>query len=63
MDGKDIYRTAKILIDKHGADAPGEAAERAARFLLNGDVEGSAVWQRVMRAVYELRNTTIGTMH
>lgn len=62
MDDLDAYRTAKILIDKHGPDAPGEAAERAARLLLNGDVEGSAAWQRVRRAVYDL-GCTVGKMH
>ncbi len=50
----DIYRTANILIREHGQDAPIQAAMRADAMLEKGDLEGCAVWKRVLRAVEEL---------
>ncbi len=50
----DIYRSANELIEKHGNDAPIEAAMRADELLENGDVEGKAVWIRIVKAVEEL---------
>ncbi len=57
MDPKDIYRTAKIMIDLHGEDAPVKAALKADRCLGNGDLEGVAVWESVIRAIDELSAT------
>ena len=39
----DSYRTASVLIRKHGDDADLVAAERADNFLEAGDIGGSAV--------------------
>jgi hypothetical protein len=39
----DIFRAAKLLVDKHGEDAPIWAAQRADKLLDEGDMEGSAV--------------------
>ena len=50
----DIYRTANILVKQHGEDAPIQAAMRADAMLEKGDLEGCAVWKRVLRAVEEL---------
>ena len=50
----DIYRTAKLLIDRHGDDAVIEAAMRADKMLEAGDVEGQTVWKRVLAAIDEL---------
>ncbi len=50
----DIYRTAKLLVDKHGAEAPIHAATQADDMLDKGDMDGRAVWLRVVRAVEEL---------
>ena len=36
----DIYRTANILVDQHGAEAPIEAAMRADAMLDRGDLDG-----------------------
>ena len=44
----DIWRTAKLLLDRHGADAPIHAAMRADALLAKGDVQGQAVWLRVL---------------
>ena len=39
----DIWRSAKLLVDQHGADAPIRAAQRADKLLAAGDIEGRAV--------------------
>ena len=36
----DIYRSAKLLIDRHGADAVIEAAMMADKMLEAGDLDG-----------------------
>ena len=51
---KDIYRSAKLLIDRHGDDAVIEAAMRADKMLEAGDLDGQAVWKRIMATVDEL---------
>ncbi len=50
-----IYRSANVLVKQHGADAPIEAAMRADAVLEKGDLDGCAVWKRILRAVGELR--------
>jgi hypothetical protein len=50
----DIYRTANELINQHGDDAPIHAAMRADELLDAGDMDGQAVWKRVLAAVDEL---------
>jgi hypothetical protein len=51
----DIYRTASVLIREHGDEADLVAAQRADSFLEAGDMEGSAVWRRVLKAIKEIR--------
>ncbi len=46
----DIYRTAKLLVNNHGAEAPIHAAMNADAMLAKGDMDGRAVWLRVVRA-------------
>ena len=43
----DIYRSANVPVKRRGADAMLEA----------GDLDGYAVWKRILRAVEELRGT------
>ncbi len=50
----DIFRTARMLINEHGEQASIEAAMRADELLAAGDLDGQAVWLRVLRAVKEL---------
>ncbi len=50
----DIYRTAKLFVDKHSTEAPIHAATQADDMLDKGDMDGRAVWLRVVRAVEEL---------
>ena len=53
----DIYRTANVLVKRHGQDAPVEAAMRGADAMLDkGDLDGYAVFKRVVKAVEELRS-------
>ncbi len=54
-DDKDIYRSAKLLIDRHGDDAVIEAAKKADEMLDKGDLDGQATWNRILRAIEELR--------
>ena len=51
----DIYRTANELIKQHGEDAPIHAAMRADKMLEAGDLDGLANWNRILRAIEELR--------
>ena len=51
----DIYRTIQVLIREHGAGAALEAAQRADAMLERGDLEGVAVWKRIVKAVKEMQ--------
>jgi len=50
----DIYRSAHLLIKRYGDDAPIEAAMRADELTEDGNMEGQAVWLRIMKAIAEL---------
>ncbi len=50
----DIFRSANVLVKRHGPDAPIEADMRADELLEAGDLDGVAVWKRILRAVEEL---------
>ena len=50
----DIYRAANLLVKQHGQDAPIHAAMRADAMLDKGDLDGYAVWKRIVKAVEEL---------
>ncbi len=50
----DIYRSANVLVQHHGQDAPIQAAMRADAMLEKGDLDGYAVWKRIVKAVEEL---------
>ena len=50
----DIYRPANELIKQYGEAADIEAAMRADERLAAGDMEGEAVWLRIVKAVEEL---------
>ena len=56
----DIYRSANLLVKQHGEDAPIHAAMRADALLEVGDLDGYAVWKRILRAVDELQGTRPG---
>ena len=50
----DIYRSAKLLIDQHGEDAPIFAAQQADACLERGDLMGKAAWMWVILAIKAL---------
>ncbi len=50
----DIFRSAKLLIDQHGADALIEAALKADELTDAGDWDGQQTWLRIRKAVLEL---------
>ena len=54
IDDPDIFRAAKLLIDKHGDDAAIRAAQRADELADEGDMDGAAVWRRILEAIDEL---------
>ena len=47
----DIYRSANLLIEMHGNEAPIFAAMRADELLDAGDLDGCAVWKQIIRAI------------
>ena len=53
----DIFRTANVLIREHGAGAALEAAQRADAMLERGDMDGCAVWKRIVVAIEEIERT------
>ncbi len=58
--GLDVYRSANLLVKQHGAEAPIHAALNADAMLENGDLDGQAVWLRILKAVDELLETQPG---
>ncbi len=54
VDDIDVYRSAKLLVDQHGDEAPIHAAMRADAMLEKGDVKGAAVGRAILRAANEL---------
>ena len=56
----DIYRSAQVLVKRHGQDVPIQAAMRADAMLDKGDLDGYGVWKRILRAVEELQGTMPG---
>ena len=54
VDDLDIYRSANKLIEQHGEDAPIHAAMWADDLMEAGDMEGEAVWRRIVKAIEEL---------
>ena len=50
----DVYRSANVLVKRHGTDTPIHAAMRADELLEAGDLDGCAVWKGILRAVEKL---------
>ena len=51
----DIYRSAHTLIQQHGDGAAIQAAMEADAMLDKGDLDGAAVWRRIVAAVNEMQ--------
>ena len=56
VDDLDIYRTARLLIEEHGDEAPIHAAMRADELLDAGDIDGAYAWRRIIKAIRNLLN-------
>ena len=54
INDPDLFRAAKLLIDKHGNDAAIRTAQRADGLLNGGDMGGGAVWRQILEAIEEL---------
>ena len=50
----DVYRSANELIKQYGDAANIDAAMRADELMDAGDMEGEAVWLRIVKAIEEL---------
>ena len=50
----DIYRSARVLIDQHGEDAPIRAAQKADAMLESGNLDGKRLWLKILQAVNDL---------
>lgn len=60
----DIYRSATAMIDQHGSAAAIEAAMRADKQSVEGDVDGLRIWLRILLAIDELQGAgTARTLH
>ncbi len=57
-DDIDIFRAAKLLIDKHGDEAPTRAVMKSDAMLEKGDVDGYAVWKRIVDAIKDMQRET-----
>ena len=60
----DIYRAAKLYIDQHGDQAVLQAAMRADALLDTGDMDGAAMWRKIIKAIEVLQATEpVGALH
>ncbi len=53
----DIYRSANVIVKQHGQDAPIHAAMKADATLEAGDLDGYAVFKRILRTIEEIQGT------
>jgi len=55
MDEIDIWRAAKLLIERHGAEAHLQADLRIDELTEDGDEKGAAAWRKIRAAVLVLQ--------
>jgi hypothetical protein len=60
ISDRDIYRTANLLIRKHGERAHIHAAMRVDELKDKGDLGGARTWLRIIKAIDALRSTKRG---
>jgi hypothetical protein len=58
ISDRDIWRTARAVIEQHCERAELHAAQRADALLAEGGVDGSRVWKRVLAAITAIRRPT-----
>ena len=54
----DIFRSAAAFITQHGDEAPIHAAMKADTMLERGDMDGRAVWLRIVDAIRDMQRET-----
>ena len=60
----DIYRSAKLYIDQHGDQAALQTAMQSDALLDVGDLDSTAVWRKIIRAIEVLQaSESSGSMH
>ena len=61
IEDRDIWRTASLLMQRHGHEAALVAARQVDAFLASEDAVECAAWKRILQAVAELaRNPNEG---
>lgn len=62
----DIYRAAKMFVDKYGDDATSEALKKSAELFAKGDDTGGKTWNKIANAVGWMLNEDLyedGAIH
>jgi hypothetical protein len=59
-DQADIFRAAKLMVERHGVVAPEECEAKAEELRRNGDEDGAAIWLLVARAAIQLLDDVRG---
>jgi len=54
----DIWRVAKLMLDRYGDQAEVESAIRMQELALNGDSAGAATWRQIVDSIEQLVNVT-----
>jgi hypothetical protein len=55
LSDRDIWLAARAMIQRYGSNAGIEAAERADEHLESGNLDLSAIWQRIVTAIEKLQ--------
>lgn len=58
----DIWRSAHLLLQRHGNMAELVAMLRLEAMVNNGDQNGEAVWRRIMQSIKDLRRVSRKTL-
>jgi hypothetical protein len=52
----DIWRVAKLMLQRYGDQAEVESAIRMQELAFNGDSAGAAIWRRIIDAIGQIVN-------
>jgi hypothetical protein len=55
VDAQDVYKAAHLLVRQHGADAAPIAKQRHETMMSAGDIQATALWYLVRKAIDELQ--------
>lgn len=63
-DQKDIYRSAQVIINRHGEDAEQWALDKMRTFMDAEDLVAASAWLIIAQAIQELKQQApSGTVH